>query len=395
MGMEEGNAMSELTIAQELRPIVNKARQWIAKKVGNETKVISQNVINSLWPNENFRPLIYKSIKTDIGTDLVITVPAGISHNDVIKKLEYFKDATGANQIIFERTGRSLLLRFIEVELKKLYAYDWDYDRTGGELVVPIGYTIKGDLFTYPLEKFPHLLAGSPTGSGKSTFLHILINSLLRADYPPYIFVIDKKKTEFQYLRNHVNLATDDEDICNVFDTLLKEMDRRNEQFSEVLVKEIDGWNKHFDRMRRIVVVIDELAELDNKYYIECITKLLRMSRTAGFNLILSTQRPSSTIFGKAKSFGDLKANLTCRLCWCGVDAINSQIVLDSDIASKIKSNKGRAVFKYENEYVEVQIPYLDTDVYSNKELLYRLREINPVEKRVENEFPQIRQKTR
>ena len=106
-----------------------------------------------------------------------------------------------------------------------------------------------------------------------------------------------------------------------------------------------------------IVLIIDELAELDDKDAQCSLNRLARLSRAAGIHLILATQRPDATLF---KDFSKTRALLPARMCFSVADEVNSRIVLGSAAADKIPKNiPGRAVFKWETETI-VQSMYMN-----------------------------------
>lgn len=343
-----------------LSPLLNKAKKKLAQMAGREIPLIVREEIEALW-DENRRPLIHKETKTEGGWDFVITLPPSVSHNDFIKKLDYFRDHTGIQNIEVKRQGKGIFLRFVEDVLKDYYEYEWDYPRKG-ILPIPIGYTHEG-LITTDLADIPHMLVAGTTGGGKSNMLHVWINSLLNLPNPPLMVVIDLKMSEFAYLQNHIALITDSNNARNMLGSMVREMRRRQEAFMQTLavnIKKYNDRNPH-DKMRHVVCIIDELGELQDKKALGHLDSLLRLSRAAGFCIIGATQRPSST-FLTEKSFGDLKANFRGRLALGVTDSINSKIILDDPRAAMMADIPGRAIWKLGNKYTELQTPYLDPE---------------------------------
>lgn len=369
----------DIEINEIIKPLLSRIEKYIVCKTGKETPYMVQKIINALWENVNKRPLIHKQTKTLYGWDFIITLPVNMAHKDFIAKAENFKDHTGVENIEFKRNGKGILMRLIEHNLEKVYPFQWDYDRSGGKLVIPIGYTLD-KLMTIALEKIPHILIGGTTGYGKSNTLHGWINGLLTGPVVPYIFVIDLKKAEYAYLKNHVALITDINMAERVLEALKIEMLRRQQIFYDNLTIDIDRHNKKCpdNQLSYIVVIIDELSQLKSKFSLSTLNDLIALSRGAGFSFILATQRPSSTFLAKA-TFGDIKANLTGRLAIGCMDSINSRIILDDSCASNLPDIQGRAVWNIGNKYTEVQIPYFDVDSPEIEERLNRVPKMQRV----------------
>jgi len=100
-----------------------------------------------------------------------------------------------------------------------------------------------------------------------------------------------------------------------------------------------------------ILVVIDELAELDDEDCQEALNRIVRLGRAAGICVVAATQRPSSTMF---KKWGDSKAMFAATMCFHVRDEGNSRMVLDNEAASIIPNIPGRAIYQWDTQ-LEVQ----------------------------------------
>src|SRR5690606_39517 len=117
------------------------------------------------------------------------------------------------------------------------------------------------------------------------------------------LYLIDFKQVELKLFEGfpHVaNLITDMDNALPQLQRLVREMDKRYNAFSQINVKDIDGYNRKSNKkMPYLVVVIEEYADLRDsigKSIEEPIKRLGQKARAAGIHMVLITQRPSSTV---------------------------------------------------------------------------------------------------
>lgn len=200
-----------------------------------------------------------------------------------------------------------------------------------------LGIGIDGKPMTKPLEDMPHLLVAGATGSGKSVGVNTFILSLIYQNSPSELkfLMIDPKQVELgmydgiPYLLAPVETSADK--ALKILKWAVNEMERRYTLLKEYKVKKLDEYNKKMpaDAMPRIVVVIDELADLmmnrnTKKDTENCITRIAQKARAVGIHLIVATQRPSVDVVT-----GLIKANIPTRIAFSVVSQIDSRTILD------------------------------------------------------------------
>jgi S-DNA-T family DNA segregation ATPase FtsK/SpoIIIE len=116
----------------------------------------------------------------------------------------------------------------------------------------------------------------------------------------------------------------------------MTEMDRRYKLFSEVGVRNIDGYNElsGFQAIPYIVIFIDELADLMAYAPVEVedsICRLAQMARATGVHLVVSTQRPSVDVIT-----GLIKANIPSRIAFNVSSMVDSRVIIDMPGAEKL-----------------------------------------------------------
>jgi len=181
----------------------------------------------------------------------------------------------------------------------------------------------------------PHLLIAGSTGSGKSVCLNSFLMSLLYQNSPKDLnfIMIDPKRVELSYYNNIPHLLSpviqDPEKAAIAFRWLVSEMTRRYSVLSKSRVRNINEYNEipENDKMSRIVVVVDELADLmmaAGKEVEASICRIAQMARAVGIHLIIATQRPSVDVIT-----GLIKANIPTRIAFAVSSSIDSRTILD------------------------------------------------------------------
>jgi len=203
-------------------------------------------------------------------------------------------------------------------------------------LVVALGKDIAGTPIVCDLAKMPHLLIAGATGSGKSVCINTIINSLLYRCSPKEVrlILVDPKVVELQCYNGIPHLlipvVSDPHKASGALAWAVGEMMDRYKRFQEAGVRNIEGFNEQMgedDKMPRLVIVIDELADLMmtcKKDVEERICRLAQLARAAGIHLIVATQRPSTDVIT-----GLIKANIPSRIAFKVASNVDSRTILD------------------------------------------------------------------
>ena len=191
-----------------------------------------------------------------------------------------------------------------------------------------IGWDVEGKEVEIRFEDaVSHALIGGVSGGGKSNLLHVIIHNLIHkySAEELNIYLLDYKGTEFQYYSGiaipQIKLVTqmmDREDGVMILDHLVKENDKRMEEFNKVGVNSIQKYREKYPdkKMPRIVVIIDEFHtmfeerdKLADKSSLG-LEKLLRKGRSQGIHVLLATQ----TLKGLHEHIMKFKDQLACRI---------------------------------------------------------------------------------
>ncbi len=175
-------------------------------------------------------------------------------------------------------------------------------------LSIPVGMDAFGKLRFFDFLKTTHLLIAGSSGSGKSSYIKCVIEALRRANTANEVRIVlmDPKGVDFTcyandaFLYNPIapySVVKSAVDCVKILGLLIVEMKQRLSIFGKEGYLNIHQYIQSGKKMPRIVVIIDEFAELlscgDGAMIESCVTRLGQLARAAGIHLIVATQRPT------------------------------------------------------------------------------------------------------
>ncbi|GAA7584779.1 hypothetical protein JP0028_02490 [Helicobacter pylori] len=218
---------------------------------------------------------------------------------------------------------------------------------------VPMGWDINHKEVCFEIgEAQNHTLICGRSGSGKSNFLHVLIQNLAFYYAPNEIqlFLLDYKEgVEFNAyadpaILEHARLVSVASSVSfgvSFLNWLDKETKKRGELFKQFNVKDLSDYRKHGE-MPRLIVVIDEFqvlfsdSTIKEKERMEAyLTTLLKKGRSYGVHLILATQTMRGADINKS-----LMAQIANRIA-LPMDAEDSESILSDDVACELVKPEG------------------------------------------------------
>jgi S-DNA-T family DNA segregation ATPase FtsK/SpoIIIE len=215
------------------------------------------------------------------------------------------------------------------------------FKNRSSNLTVGLGKDVAGKTWSVALDKMPHVLVAGATGSGKSVCLNAMIVSLLYQNGPDQLklIMVDPKRVELNVYEGIPHLLippiTETDDTVNALKWTVREMERRLEKISKFGARNIDSYNKRAEeKMPKIVVIIDELADVmqaSGNEMESAIVRIAQMARATGIHLVLATQRPSVDVIT-----GLIKANVPSRIAFSVASQTDSRTILDISGAEKL-----------------------------------------------------------
>ncbi|WP_316963355.1 DNA translocase FtsK [Mammaliicoccus sciuri] len=220
------------------------------------------------------------------------------------------------------------------------------FQQAESKLTVAMGFKINNEPLLMDIAKTPHALIAGATGSGKSVCINAILTSLLYKNHPDELklLLIDPKMVELAPYNNLPHLVapviTDVKAATASLKWAVEEMERRYKRFAELHVRNITAFNKkanYEQRMAKIIIVIDELADLmmmSPQEVEQSIARIAQKARACGIHMILATQRPSVNVIT-----GLIKANVPTRISFMVSSSIDSRTILDVGGAEKLLGN--------------------------------------------------------
>ncbi len=267
---------------------------------------------------------------------------------------------------------------------------------------VPVGWDINHKEVCFEIgNEQNHTLICDHSGSGKSNFLHVLIQNLAFYYDPDEVqlFLLDYKEgVEFNAytdpILEHARLVSVASSVgfgVSSLSSLCDEIKKRSEPFKQFKVKDLSDYRKH-EKMPRLIVVVDEFQVLfsDNsskgKGSVErSLNTLLKKGRSYGVHLVLATQTMRD---GKIDS--SIMAQIANRIA-LPMDAEDSNSILNNDDAAcelvrpeGIFNNNGG----HQKYHIKMSIPKAPDDFKPFIKKIHRdfnQRNLTPIDRKIYN----------
>jgi hypothetical protein len=300
---------------------------------------------------------IYKIIPTSYGYICYLNNVMGLSVEHLIEKINILE--CNLNSIIEIEKDR--FKNYI-----KMYVVNKDISDFKFEPVechsnfLWIGKDFKGKNYFIDLNKDAHILIGGATGTGKTFLLaSILTNLIYNSSKYIDLYLLQICKSEISAFESCSNVkysAYDIETCTRALFNLIKEMDRRSEEFKKYGIRNITQWNTHKkDKyMKRIVVVLEELSFFMDTDLWSPIMKIAKAGRSVGIHLIGCIQRSTATNLPP-----DLKSQMT-RISYRQKSSIDSLNIINTTDATKLKERE--CIVDGNSDYQLIKTPWIDED---------------------------------
>ena len=214
---------------------------------------------------------------------------------------------------------------------------------------IRLGKSLLGDVII-DLNSIPMWLVGGATGSGKSVLVRLIARQCIFKHMKTFIVDFKGGMDYMSFYHREATFVSELQDLASILDDIVNELHRRKELLGRSYYSNITTYNNFnpVERLERIVIVFDEVAEVldktglskEDKQFIQenieaKMSTIARLGRAVGIHLILSLQRPDSNILN-----GQLRSNITGRIAGrCDINL--SEIIFDNGHpAEKIDSSE-------------------------------------------------------
>ncbi len=345
------------------------------------------------------------------------------SAEDLKKHAEFFKDTTSFGrfkylnvEIINDQGIKSQHMQDFADKIKAYYKQKKEVKRelkdlqrdkefwtksSQYEVSVPVGWDINHEQVCFKIGNAQnHTLICDHSGSGKSNFLHVLIQNLAFYYDPDEVqlFLLDYKEgVEFNAytdpILEHARLVSVASSVgfgMSFLSWLCDEIKKRAELFKQFKAKDLSDYRKH-EKMPRLIVVVDEFQVLfsDKSTQVKgsvegSLNNLLKKGRSYGVHLVLATQTMRG---GEIDS--SIKAQIANRIA-LPMDADDSTKILDDDATCEIQ--KPGAIFNnnggHQKFHTKMSIPKAPDDFKSFLTKIhaeFNQRNLTPIERKIYN----------
>lgn len=247
------------------------------------------------------------------------------------------------------------------------------YKNHSSVLKIALGETPDGDLVIGDLEKWVHVLIAGVPGSGKSTFLHVIINCLMmQKPEDVRMIMFDLKQVELMRYNELPHLLapviTNIKKVEDELVYLISEMNRRYAMLRNTNCSNIQQYRSRGNSMPYLVVIIDELAEiiLQDKDLEKQIIRLAQKGRACGIHLVIATQKPIAEVVTSL-----IKGNIDTRISFKVASHYDSMVILDSPGAEKL-GKCGDMLLRDEDGLTRLQCCYISHNEIEQNILKYR-----------------------
>ena len=235
----------------------------------------------------------------------------------------------------------------------------------------PVGKSFRGPI-TASFTDCPHFLVAGASGGGKSSFIRMMLTVLLTNNQNNVeIYFIDFKggmeNQVFEGFKN-VHLINDPHEAATKMVNITAEFEYRMTEMKRVGARDLESYNQSEsgrNRMKRIIVVVDEISELvanratANAAQLRAVSQILnrmsRMGRAVGINLVIGVQKPDNRNLDTT-----IKSNLTGIICFPVTHFSQSVVALGNARAADLSTDHpGRAIWQRGSTQFEVQTPHL------------------------------------
>lgn len=329
--------------------------------------------------------------KTDYGYKTVVNIPDGLDSD----KLKSLKTTLQDNLKCLVELDKQRFSNYITVKIITNPLNDLIFKHVKTKpYELFLGYDYTGKPVILNLNKFPHLLIGGVTGTGKSRLVYTILTNLIHnnsaKEIEVYLTQIRKKDLKhFKVCEQIKWYAERLDETKDMFTRIDKIIEKRTVTIDNSDCDNIEEYNqKSKIKMKYIYIFAEEFSFYmpDNSddeeiaklkaSTLKYLKNIIMSGRSVGANVICSVQR--STVDNIPSS---IKSQMT-RVTFRQMSKINSDNIIECGDAVGLEEKE---TILFTNQYVYIKTPYIDKKIILDN-IKSRLLDV-PVQPKVQNQF--------
>lgn len=289
---------------------------------------------------------IHNIERTEYGHIITIELPYGYTLEELEKDLGIFKEGLGYRSIQLKNKNN-----LVDMYCVKEFKFK-DYI----SLKLPPHKLLIADGLIEPIvidmNKFPHMLIGGDTGTGKSRILLLILTNLIKYCCNVDIYLLQIRKNDLGVFNNCAQVKVNSKTLDEVLESL-KKIDKECRRREKIIDNtkgyyNIEDYNKKAPwKLKYIYVVIEEFSFLntsrgdakeEKKLKSQClryIKTIVNVGRSSGVFLITALQKPTSDSIPS-----DIKSQLCTRISLKIADEPAAIVILGNGKATKLQERE-------------------------------------------------------
>lgn len=320
-------------------------KNWDKIKIKKKWKEITFSQSN--FTNKLGKTLKIHSIKpTEYGYIIKIELPYSYTKEDLEKDINIFKEGLRFQSIQLKSDGNIIDMYCVNSYKFKNYP---SMKLPPNKLLIAEGLT---EPIVVDMNKFPHVLIGGETGTGKSRILLLLLTNLIKYCDNVELYLLQTRKNDLGVFQNCKQVKVNSKTLEEVLQSLKKINDECIKR--EKLIDNTKGYyniedynNNAYSKLKYIYVVIEEFSFLnisrgdikeERRIKSEClkyVKSIVNVGRSSGVFLITSLQKPTNDSIPS-----DIKAQLCTRISLKISDSPTAIVVMGNDKPTKLQERE-------------------------------------------------------
>lgn len=289
---------------------------------------------------------IWSIDRTEYGHIIKIELPYSYTLTDLESDLDIFREGLGYKSIQLKSENNIVYMYCV----KQFKFKDFSPVRLpANKLLIADGLT---EPIIVDMNRFPHMLIGGDTGTGKSRILLLILTNLIKYCDNVELYLLQVRKNDLGVFQNCFQVKVNSKTLEEVLESLKKidkECSRREKLIDNTRgYYNIEDYNKKaHNKLKYIYVVIEEFSFLnisrgdskeEKKLKSEClkyIKTIVNVGRSSGVFLITALQKPTADSIPS-----DIKAQLCTRIGLKIADEPAAIVILGNGKASKLQERE-------------------------------------------------------